>query len=97
MANTDIVSLPVEDHAGAEDRSNTDILEAKHIHSRGSLYDPADEFHSGAGSGPAAVSPNGSSLGDLGRLGDHFYINGLHLVFFSSQSRLFIFISKLLK
>ena len=42
---------------------------------------------------PPPVSPNGSSLGDLGRLGDHFYINGLHLVFFSSQSRLFIFIS----
>ena len=25
----------------------------------------------------------------MGRLGDHFYINGLHLVFFSSQSRLY--------
>ena len=40
----------------------------------------------------AAVSPNGSSLGDLGRLGDHFYINGL--LFLSKSSFHFYFDSK---
>ena len=56
MANTDIVSLPVEDHACAEDTSNTDTLEARHVHSRGSLYDPADELDSGEGSRPAPLT-----------------------------------------